>query len=89
MITRTEIQWISTDDELPPAGANIVALLPHMNISTKDRSRDWMELRQCRVGRDGYELFNMEGETMVWDTESVMWWAWLPDWMERPGWRKS
>ena len=87
MITRTEIQWISTDEQLPSLNDRILVLLPHMDPI--DRAQDWMEIRQCRVTKDGERLITPEGEILDWDIEDIMWWAWLPDWMERPGWRKS
>ena len=83
---KTEIEWISTDEQLPSLNDRILVLLPHMDAI--DRGRNWMEIRQCRVGKDGYSLYTEEGK-LDWDAEDAMWWAWLPDWMEVPGWRKT
>ena len=84
MIRRTEIDWKSTDEVKPSINDRILVLLPHM--SPFDRNDDWMEIRQCRVHRNGWQLMTEDGP-LDWAIEDVMWWAWLPDWMERPGWR--
>jgi len=90
---KTEIEWINTDEKLPPAGAAILVLLPHMGL---DPSHDWMEIRQVRVPTefdpdDGpAALLDFEEHVdLDWDVDTAMWWAPLPDWMQCPGWRSS
>ena len=91
---KTEIEWISTDDQLPPAGAAILVLLPHMGM---DPSHDWLEIRQVWVPKH-FDAFGDEPAALLdyeervdldWDVDTAMWWAPLPDWMKRPGWRRS
>ena len=81
---KTEINWISTDDRLPGPRERSIALLPRMGLFGGNNS---LEIGQCEVGKDGFELIDMENECLGWDADVAMWWAPLPDWMESPGWR--